>query len=457
MMNPILWAAIATTKGPIRMTQHRTLESAPTSRSKGPTLPPTGPPSLLDRAYRVVRALEKRLARHAPMRMTAALPRTLRFVGRTLGSRSGDPVAGLPRPALSPSLLAQVAMDEAVLLAAMGPNRMPRRRDYERVGAELREARELFEARGWIDDPRSYHRTPPPIGPVSIRGGWALGTAYERFTFDSDYRPHPEEPGSERWAAYEENRHAQFITLRHHDGPRPWIMCVHGFGTGYAFMDLFGFRARRLHREFGLNVAIPVLPMHGPRKVTRFSGEPFLSFDLVNTVHGLAQSIWDLRRVLGWIAEQQPLSVGIYGVSLGGYLSALLAGLDERFDYVIAGIPVVDFPALYGAHAPHEIRLRTMEHHILSGNSEAVHRVVSPLAVTPLVPRDDRFIFAGAGDRMVGTEQAHRLWTHWDEPLMEWYPGNHVGYLWSGAVDAFVRDALDTAGALVAAPRARAG
>ncbi|MFN8035509.1 MAG: alpha/beta hydrolase [Acidimicrobiia bacterium] len=414
------------------------------------------PPSLLDRAYGGFRAIEKRLARYAPLRMSAAIPRTARYIGRALGYRARQPQAGYPRPALSPTLLAQVAMDEAILLGAMGPNKYPRRHDYERVSTELHETRELFDERGWIADPTTYHRTPPPIEHTKSRGGWALGLGYERFSLDSGYEPHPDEPGRDRWLAYEANRQAHFAVLRHQDGPRPWLVCVHGFGMGYAFMDIVGFKVRKLHRDLGLNVVMPVLPMHGPRKATRFSGEEFLSFDLVDTVHGLAQAIWDLRRVLGWVRGQDPLSVGVYGISLGGYVSALLSGLDSRADYVIAGVPVVDFPALYSAHAPYEIRMRCIEHHILSGNAEQVHRVVSPLAVTPRIPRDERFIYAGSGDRMATPEQAMRLWSHWDEPLMEWYPGNHVGFLWSGAVDAFVREALDAAGALVSAPAERA-
>jgi len=45
-------------------------------------------------------------------------------------------------------------------------------------------------------------------------------------------------------------------------------------------------------------------------------------------------------------------------------------------------------------------------------------------------------------------KQAYRLWEHWDRPRVEWYGGNHVGYLWSGAVNRFVRDSLVDAGML---------
>ena len=72
-----------------------------------------------------------------------------------------------------------------------------------------------------------------------------------------------------------------------------------------------------------------------------------------------------------------------------------------------------------------------------------VHRVVSPLAMEPLVARDRRFIFAGLGDRMAVPSQAHALWEHWERPTISWFPGNHVGYLWSAKVSGFVDRVLD--------------
>jgi hypothetical protein len=191
---------------------------------------------------------------------------------------------------------------------------------------------------------------------------------------------------------------------------------------------------------------MPVLPLHGPRRITRVSGEAMLSFDLVDALHALTQSIWDLRRILSWVHEQRPRGVAVYGVSLGAYVASLLSGLTGGVDVVVAGIPVIDFPTLFATHAPHVIRLRGLEHQILGGTAEAVHSVVSPLAFAPRVPKAGRFIFAGLGDRMATPAQAHRLWEHWDEPSICWYAGNHMGYLWSGAVREYLAGNLRDAG-----------
>ncbi len=404
------------------------------------------PGNAVGQARRAYRDLERVLARRAPARALTAVPRTGQFLGATVARRYREGVAGLPVPTVSPGLAAQVAIDETLLAVAAGPNRMPRRADYERVGAELAHARLLFETRGWLDDPASYHRTPPPLVDPAVDQGWALGQHYERLLFNSGWAPRPDEPGAERWAAYEPNRTAVATILRHRGPPRPWVVAVHGFACGYPFMDFVGLHALRLHRDLGLNVAMPVLPLHGPRKITRLSGEAMLSFDLINTVHGLSQAVWDLRRLLTWIVAQDAPGVAVYGVSLGAYVAALLAGLDDGIDCVVAGIPVVDFPKLFRSHSPRHIRMRAIEHEILDGNAEIVHRVVSPLAFEPRVPKASRFIYAGLGDRMAPPPQAHALWRHWDEPEIHWYAGNHVGYLWSKEVGTFLERSLISAG-----------
>lgn len=406
----------------------------------------TDEPSLIEQAVRHYRTIERSLARLPPARALAAIPRTGRFAGKTIGRRGAPGYEGPPVPDLSPALLANVAMDEALLLFAMGPNRFPRRADYERVKSELADALALFEERGWLDDPASYHLDPPPLERPQIQTGWAAGRSYERLWWDSGYEPHLDEPGRERWLDYATNHTAGAWVLRHDDGPRPWLVCVHGFGMGYPFMEFPVFDVARLHHELGLNLVGPQLPLHGRRKVTRLSGEAFLSFDMMNSVHGLAQSVWDLRRLLSWVRSQEPVAVGAYGVSLGSYVSSLLACHDDGLDAVIAGIPVSDFPALFQSHSPMHIRLRAFEHDILGGSAERVHRVVSPLELPPRVPRQGRFIYAGLGDRMSHPRQAWNLWRHWEEPPIVWYPGSHIGFVWSRTVRDFVPSALRRAG-----------
>jgi len=413
--------------------------SGSAGESDGPT---RGKPSTLDQLLAPAVAVGGFLNRRALVRATRAVPRTFQFVGNAL--LRGEVSESLPAPHLSLGLAAQVAMDEALLAMAMAPNRFPLPGDYARVAEELARAEAMFTARGWVDRPATYHRAPPPLADADITRshGWALGQGYERVSWESGFAPHRGEPGADRWTAFGPSATATAAVLRHADASRPWVIGVHGFCMGFPFMDFPGLHAPRIHHELGMNVALPVLPLHGARRVTRVSGEPFLSFDLMNAVHGLTQAVWDIRRLISWIRSQGATSISLFGVSLGGYTVALLAGLEPGIDGVVAGIPVADFPGLFHAHSPRHIRVRAIEHRIMGGTAETVYRVVSPLCFDPLVAPDRRYIFAGYGDRLATPGQARRLAQHWGDPRVSWYSGNHVGYMWSGQVTAFVEASL---------------
>ncbi len=400
--------------------------------------------SIAERVLGGYRSVIKFLGQRALARATLAVPRTVRFIGAS--ARSGEVSTSVSAPTLSLGFAASVAMDEALLAMAMTPSRFPHRADYMRVSEELSEARRIYSRRGWLAHPARYHRTPPPLADADVQQGhgWATGLGYERISWESRFAPRGGEPGRERWMAYEPNRRAVATVVRHAREPRPWVIGVHGFCMGYPFMDFVGLQAALLHRRLGFNLALPVLPLHGPRKVTRVSGEPFLSFDLMNTVHGLAQSVWDIRQLIAWVRGQGATSVVLYGVSLGAYVVALLAGIEEA-DAMVVGIPVVDFPRLFHEHSPVHIRARAIEHNIMGGTAEDVFTVVSPLHFAPRVPHERRFLYAGYGDRLAFPDQAMQLWEHWGRPPISWYAGNHVGYLWSRQVSRFLEQSLTAA------------
>ncbi len=276
--------------------------------------------------------------------------------------------------------------------------------------------------------------------------GWALGRGYERLWWPSGYEPPIEMPGWDRWHGFEANRTASAWILRHQDKPRPWLVCIHGFGMGSPFMDQFAFRVGHMHNELGINIAGIVLPAHGSRRPTALSGEQFLNFDLMHAVHGLSQSLWDVRRLLTWVREQNPTALGVAGISLGGYMTALVSAHESELDLALAGIPVVDFLDLFRHHSPRHVHMRAIEHHVLDGTAQTVMKVVSPLAMDVAAPPASRAIFAGMGDRLAPPDQARRLWEHWGEPQICWYPGNHVGFMWADKAWTFVDHVLEDRG-----------
>jgi hypothetical protein len=330
--------------------------------------------------------------------------------------------------------------------------------EQRRAATELAQAHALFESRGWLADPAAFHRTPPAPPTVEARARTTRGIAHEHVRFESGYAPDPAIPGTERWLGFQANRTAHAWVLRHPGGPRPWIVCVHGYGMGTGGIDLRAFEVDWLHRQLGLNVALPVLPMHGPRAPGRRSGAEFFGPSLLSCVHAEAQAMWDLRRLLGWIRGQGGTRIGAYGLSLGGYTTALLAALEADLACAIAGIPAADF--LRGA-----VRVTTgldalwlQRLGVSLEKARDVLRPISPLALEPKVPKDRRYILAAAGDRLVTPDQVRDLWVHWDRPRIAWSAASHLSALREPELRGLLREALQAtlvesrAGELGAAP-----
>ena len=392
--------------------------------------------------------------------VAAAAPRTAAFLAKSwmTGRFGGGGPAGSQ---LTVGLAAQVLLDEVLIAAMKNPRLFPTDKDYQRAGRDMSAAHAMWDERGWLLHPERYHRDPEaPMGAMVTRQR-ALNVSYEHLTFPSEYEPHVGEPGRERWLGHEENRTAHAWVFRHREPGRPWLICVHGFGMGSsALMDQRAFRARHLRNELGLNVLMPVLPLHGARQQPGAKvGEGFMSIDLIDAVHGFAQAAADVRTAIRWIRFHDPSAeVGLYGISLGGYVVSLTAGLEDDLACVIAGIPATDLVDLYRRHSPMAVRRQARESGAIGPTANAVHRVVSPLALQPKPAKERRFLFAGVGDRMSTAAQARRLWEHWDRPQMAWYSGGHVGFFFAASVSNFVDDAL-AAGGLVragaaASPRA---
>lgn len=374
-----------------------------------------------------------------------AAPRTAAFLARSWAT-SRVPGRGESRPTIG--LAAQVLLDEVLIAAMKNPKLFPKGDDYERAGADMAAGHAMWAERGWLDEPEAYHENPDvPTGCMVTRER-VFNVTYEHLTFPSNYEPHAGEPGRERWLGYDANRTEHAWVVRTRQPGRPWLVCVHGFGMGSPMMDIRAFRARHLSRELGLNLLLPVLPLHGPRqKPGAGAGEGFMSIDLIDAVHGFAQAAWDIRSAIRWIRFHEPDAVvGLYGLSLGGYTVALTASLEDDLACVISGIPATDLVDLYRRHSPPKVRRRALESGALGPKAVDVHRVVSPLVLEPKPPRDRRFMFAGVGDRMSTSKQAQRLWEHWDRPKIAWYPGGHVGFFFASEVGRFVEEALADSG-----------
>jgi dienelactone hydrolase len=352
------------------------------------------------------------------------------------------PTEDQPVPELDLRLSAEILLDEAVLgglASIMGVYNSP---VQERVGEELEATLDWLRAGGWLDEPASFHEDPPPMGPVAVATLRTAGLDCEVMHYESEFEPRRGAPGRERWLGYANNSNSEVRLIRANRSS-DWLICIHGLGMGRTWLDLRAMSAPWLHRR-GVNLAIPVLPLHGSRaNLALASGAGFVTGDVSNTLHALTQTVWDIRRLVAWLRDEGAERVGVLGLSLGGYSTALLASLEDDLDCAIAGIPPAELGELTCYHATSRALQLASDAQITPERIATALTPVAPLMLRPRVALEKRFIFGALADRFVPAPQVEALWRHWDKPAIHWYPGAHLGFRFHSSVRQFIERALD--------------
>jgi pimeloyl-ACP methyl ester carboxylesterase len=240
------------------------------------------------------------------------------------------------------------------------------------------------------------------------------------------FAPHVEQT----YQAYVENRTA-CARLFVREEPRPLAVLIHGYLAGK-----YGFEQRVWPLEWldraGFDAALFVLPFHGLRACPDQGLPPFLTGDPRLAHEGFRQATNDLGDLVGWLRARGHRAVGLMGMSLGGYTSALAATVDPGLDFVVPIIPLAslaDFALEQGrlSSGPGQ---QALEHAAL----ERVYRLICPVQRPSLVPRQRVLVIGAEADQITPISHARRLATHFGAALSTW-PGGHLVQL--GRADAF--------------------
>lgn len=259
----------------------------------------------------------------------------------------------------------------------------------------------------------------------------ALGGRADQLCFDSTFEAlNPAVRAA--YARHARNRRVPVRHWTHGDRPRRTLIFVHGYSLDAYWVNRGMFSLRWFFRQ-GWDIALFTLPFHGARRgrFDPFSGFGYFSHGIAQTSEAMLQSIHELRMLMHYLERRGVPGMGISGLSLGGYLSALLAAVDDRLAFAIPNAAVVspadmlmEWPPLSTLISPAlplvGLDLPALRH------AMAVH---SPLTWRPLLDPDRLLIIAGAGDRFTGPRYQHLLHRHWAGSQLHWFPGNHVLHL----------------------------
>jgi len=358
--------------------------------------------------------LSRELARELGM----LLPRTVAGLNESTGWVPASP-RGLRQ-------FGEVMLDELVLsgfsLIGGGPAAM-RPLDACTAAAEELSALGIDQA----------HAEPKPLRATSIRRHRIAGLEYERMTFEHD----PRLPATLEADGLGGPARAVVHLCRHRDGPRPWLVWVHGAGQG-GTEDLLLSRIGRIHRGLGFNVAMPVQPGHGSR---RREWPAYPDVDPLGNVAGMMRAVSEVRAVVRWV-RPQATAVAVAGISMGTPVAALVSHLERQVDAVGLYTPILGLNAMIARHLGRWGQSRAGFRELLASQEVSkLTSVIDPLRVDPAPPPQRRLIVGAWHDRMAMREPAVALQERWGGQLY-WYDGSHVGHIFSRRVQRVTEEFL---------------
>ncbi|CAM4257344.1 Alpha/beta hydrolase family protein [Mycobacterium basiliense] len=331
--------------------------------------------------------------------------------------------------------LAEVVLDEIVLsgfslLGATLPTMMNPLDGYAVAAEEI-------SALG-ID---GAHADPNPLLVRSICQRRIAGIGYQRMTFEHD----PELPAALAMHGLGGPAKAVVHLYTHRDGPRPWLVWVHGAGQGGP-EDLLLSRIDRVHRGLGFNIAMPVQPGHGSR---RRQWPRYPDMDPLSNVAGMMRAVSEVRAVVRY-ARPHATAVVVAGISMGSPVAALVSHLEREVDAVALYTPILGLNSMIARHlARRGDSAARFRERLESPATARLTSVIDPLAVDPAPPPHRRLIVGAWHDRMAMREPAIELQQRWRGQL-HWYDGGHVGQLFSRRVqrisEGFLRGVAESAG-----------
>jgi dienelactone hydrolase len=294
-----------------------------------------------------------------------------------------------------------------------------------------RRKRELAERMAYYDgmaaeyaaiDSAHFYAAPPPLEHAVEREVRRAGDGrVVDLSWASGYVPRLASARSS-FMAHAENATAHARVFLHAK-PAPAVVCIAGYRSGPMAFEEQAWRASWLF-ERGLDVAVYVLPFHGPRAPRRFARAPLFPSqgNIARTNEGFGQVVWEVRSLSSWFRARGASSIGVAGMSMGGYAAALVATVEASLDYGVLFVPLADITDAVVSHEA--MRGLSIDPDLVAASRRAlaIHR---PLLRAPALSGDRMLVVSAEGDRITGRTHADRLAAHFDAKIAS-FAGAHI-------------------------------
>jgi dienelactone hydrolase len=217
------------------------------------------------------------------------------------------------------------------------------------------------------------------------------------------------------------------LQLAHAEGwNRPAVILLHGWNDSLSYNIRLPQMARLL-AGLGINSARLTLPYHFARQPE--SGMPvrnFLSEDLLRTAEATQQAVADIRALAGWLRKQGSPEVGVWGVSLGGWLGGLALCTDPGIDFGVFVAPAARMGQLL-----REIEFARPLRDALQGRNIDLTGL-NLASKRPTQDQQGRILLVKSEyDRFIAPDSIEELWESWGQPEIWRLPHGHISVLCS--------------------------
>lgn len=187
----------------------------------------------------------------------------------------------------------------------------------------------------------------------------------------------------------------------------------------------------RAAAQQGLAALYLPMPCYSDRRPAHDEHQQVLRDDPARAADGLRQTVMDVRRaraILLSLPEVDPEQIGLTGISLGGIMTALAAGVDGEFARVVPILSGGDVATIiFHAHETRKLRQMMVD----KGMDRAAEALapVEPLNFALRIRSDRCLMINSANDEVIPKATTMALHKSIGEPQIVWLPAGHYSSL----------------------------
>lgn len=219
------------------------------------------------------------------------------------------------------------------------------------------------------------------------------------------------------------------VFLNENDIDQPNVIFVHGWRMD-SFDRIKKIFHNRIMNDLGWNMFYYSLPYHFEREPENslYSGELMISANIDRTIESTRQSIVDLRALIHWIKANKKGPVIIAGVSLGGWVTNLIATLDSQIDVAVSIFYANRLSySIWNTIPGKFIREELEQNSVTYEDLVKYWNITDPSQALPKVNKDNILLISAKHDQYIDLKDADYLWESWGKPTRYVYNCGHSG------------------------------